>query len=363
MILQHDGFDHYGTGALHSAATTSSLALVSDGYTLPTGTCGCGTAYGKNSGSLGVGITVSTVAANIWLKKPIKPEGAIATNAAYTPQKLLVLGFAARFPIALTGRLNFAKLGGVSVSIGTDWLIYVDDVATTYSCEMNVWNFIELKIDLVANLFQLYMGGDKVYEKAWTVVTLDFWEIRGQMTTGSGTTIQLHVDDVHLIDGNPKTFDNKDTTNVDRIGKSNTLTRYPTADSTVAMAPSSGTTNFNMVNQATPDDDSTYVASNVAGTTDFYTNLTAFTTIDDAAIRAVTIAPSARMLEPDSLSLTAVVKVDTSESVGYRMALKAGSYSTQKHIFEVSPKTNKQWTPTEALNVRFGQRILAKPTT
>lgn len=362
MLMQHDGFDHYGTTALQTATSVAATQLVSDGYTQPTGACSCSTTYGKNTGSLGVGLTTNT-GDLVWLKKPIKPEGAIANNADYTPQKLLVLGFAARFPLALTGQLYFATIGGVKVSIGTDWYIYVDGVQTTYQCELNIWNFIELKIDIANNKFQLWMTETMILEKDWTPVALDFWEIRAQLLTGSGTTIQLHVDDYYLLDGNAVGYDGKATGNIERIGKATTLTRYPTADDTKQLTPDSGIANFSRVNSASPDGDTSYVSGNAAGLGDLYTNTTAFTTVDDAAIRAVTIVPSARLLEPDSLGVTAVVKVDDKESVGYRMKLKAATYSTQKHIFENSPKTGAPWTPTEALNVKFGPRILAKPTT
>ena len=361
-LLQHDGFDHYGAINLVSAALPGTIQWVSSGYEQPTYTLQTNIAYGKNAGSLGLALAAQSGAQYIWVKKAIRPESN-NTGAAWAPQKRLVLGFAARFPLALTGNIQFLKIGGVSVNIASDWFIYVDGVQTSYQCELNIWNFVEVVFDLEANKFRLYMTDVLVLEKDITNPVLDFYEIRAQIITGSGAgQILLHADDLYLLDGNPLTWDGKATSNVDRIGKCNTLARYQTADSIVQMTPLSGTTNFSMVNQATPDGDTSYVSSNVPGATDLYTNLTAFTTVDDAAIRAVTIAPSVRMLEPDSLSVTAVVKVDTAEAVGYRMKLKAASYSSEKHIFENSPKTNAPWTPTEALNMKFGHRLLPKPS-
>ncbi len=355
-LLQHDGFDHYGTTALQTPTSVAAVHLTSRGYEQPTGTCACNTAYGKNTGSLGVGLTaITTTTGNlVWLKRAIKPEAAFATGAAYTPTVRVVKGFAARFAVAPTGNLQFARIAGVNVSIGSDWYIYVDGVNTNYQCELNIWNFVELVVDIAANKFQLWMSEVMVLEKAITGYTLDFWEIRAQYTSGGTSHIPIHVDDSYLLDG-VGTYNNQ------RIGKCTTLTRFPTADFSVQMAPLSGTTNFPQVNQAVPDGDSTYVQSATAGATDLYTNVTAIPTIDDAAIRAVSIVPAARMLEPDSLSVTAVINVEGTEAVGYRMKLRAGYFSSQAHIFEVSPKTNLPWTPTEAQNVRFGQRILAKP--
>lgn len=353
-LLQHDGFDHYGTTALQTATSLASLQWVSAGYVQPTGTCACSTSYGKTTGSLGVGLTASTTDL-IWLKKAIKPEAAFATGAAYTPTVRIAKGFAARFVLAPTGNLVFGRIAGVNVSIGSDWYIYVDGVNTNYQCELNIWNFVEFVVDIAANKFELWMSETKVYEKAITGYTLDFWEIRCQYTSGGTAHLVLHVDDRYLLDGTGS-YNNQ------RIGKCSTLTRMPTADYSVQMTPLSGTTNFNQVNQLAHDGDTTYVSSPTANATDLYTNTTTFPTVDDAAVRAVSIAPNARMLEPDSLSVTAVVNVEGTEGVGYRMKLKAATYTSQQHIFEVSPKTNLPWTPTEVVNARFGQRILPKPS-
>lgn len=353
-LLQHDGFDHYGTTSLSTATSVSSLQWVSSGYVLPTQTVTATTSYGKSTGSLGLGLTASTTD-SVWLKKSIKPEAAFATGAAYTPTIRVGFGFALRFALAPVGNLQFARLAGVNVSIGSDWFVYVDGVNTNYQCELNIWNFPELFFDIAASKFQLWMADTLIYEKAVANPVLDFWEIRSQYTSGGTAHICMHVDDFYLIDGTGQY-------NTDRIGKTITLTRYPTADAGVAMTPDTGAANFSRVNQATADADTSYVASNKSGTTDLYTNTAAFEVVDDGAIRAITIAPNARMVEPDSLSLTAVIKVDDAEAVGYRMKLKASTYTSQKHIFEVSPKTNAPWTPTEALNVKFGQRLLPKPT-
>lgn len=351
-LLQHDGFDNYGTTTLNGVGTVANIQWLSRGYVQPTGACSCSTAYGKNSGSLGVGLNAATTD-QVWIKRPIKPESFFSTGVAYTPTVRVVKGFAARFVLQPTGNLVFARIAGVNVSVGSDWYIYVDGVNTNYQIELNIWNFVELVVDIANNKFELWMSEVKILEKAITGYTLDFWEIRSHFTSGGNTSIYLHVDDHYLLDG-VGSYNNQ------RIGKCTTLTRYPTADYSVQMTPLSGTTNFPQVNQATPDGDSSYVSSATPNATDLYTNVSAIPTIDDAAIRAISIAPSVRMLEPDSLSVTAVINVGGTEAVGYRMKLKAASYTSAAHIFEVSPATSLPWTPTEAQNVRFGQRILPK---
>lgn len=354
-LLQQDGFDHYGTTALQTASAVAAVLMTSGGYVQATGTASCATTYGKNAGSLGVGLTAST-SDLIWLKKAVKPQKWFAEGGTYDPatKSMITFGASLRFPVNPTGRLHFAKLGNIDIFLGTDWYVYVGDVSTGYQCELNIWNFVELEVDYTAGKFRLWMTDANVFEMNLPVgFVADFWEIKARYVTGTGATIAVHVDDFYMIDG-AGTYNNQ------RVGKSYTLTRMPTADAEIQMTPNSGTNNWSRVSEATPDLDASYVTSSVPGATDFYTNLTAFPTVDEGAVRAVTIVPCVRMLEPDSLSVTGVVKVGTTVLEGYRMKLKAATYTSQGHIFEVNPQTNLPWSPSEVQNVKFGQKILSK---
>lgn len=355
-ILQQDGFDHYGTSSLNSAATVSSVLWVSAGYELPTAVMAAATTFGKNSGSLGISLSGNT-ADHVWLKKAIKPQKLFAETDTYDPatKTTIVLGASLRFPILPTGRLLFAKVNNIEVTLGTDWYVYVNDVSTGYQCELNIWNFVELEIDYSTSKFRLWMTDANVFEMNLpNGFVADFWEIKARWLTGSNNTaVAAHVDDFYMNDGTG-TYNNQ------RIGKSYTLTRLPTADSEVAMTPSTGATNFNMVNELTPNLDANYVTSSTPNAIDLYTNVSAFPTVDEGAVRAVTIVPCVRMLEPDSLSVTAVVKVGSAVAEGYRMKLKAATYTSQGHTFEVNPQTGLPWTPTDVQNAKFGQKILPK---
>lgn len=114
-LLQHDGFDNYGTTALQTVGSVANIQWLSRGYVQPTAGCTCSTAYGKNSGSFGVGLTGSTTD-QTWIKRPIKPESFFSTGAAYTPTIRIVKGFAARFVLQPTGNLQFARIAGVNVT-------------------------------------------------------------------------------------------------------------------------------------------------------------------------------------------------------------------------------------------------------
>lgn len=362
MLLQHDGFDNYGTTTLLTPTNEGTRHFLGKGYVQPTITVQPSTTYGKNTGSYGL-VLLSSIADQTWVKRPIRHESN-NSGAAFTPQIRVVLGLAIRFALAPTGSLNFLRMAGVNLNVGSDFFVYVDGVITDYQCELNIWNFVEFDYDIATKTMRVYMTETLIATKVLTgTPVLDFWEARAQYTSG-GTANQsvIHIDDQYLLDGNPVSPNGSPSTNVERIGKCNTVTQFPTADATVQMTPfpTSPANNFSKVNQQQPDADTTYVTSNVPGATDFYVNPTALQTVDDAAIRAITINPVARMLEPDSIGVTAVIQSGTTTKEGHRMKLKAGSYTGESHIFEINPATGAQWTPTEAQNVKFGQRILPK---
>src|SRR5690606_23283715 len=334
MLLQMEGFDHYGAGNLHTSSTVMSQYFVNNGYTLPTGTSITNTSYGKTAGSLGVRMYASTNASLVWIEKPIRPDqykGALPWQ--HTDK--VVLGFAFRIVIAPTGRLMFARIGGFELGVGSDWQLYVGaggEVQTGYSVELNIWNYCEIEINTTDNKARLYMNDYLAYEGDLAEgATLDKFELRSFYATGGTANHQvIDVDDLYLIDGSGEI-------NNQRLGKVQVLTRYPKADAETAWNRSGGLANYLNVNEATPNGDTNFVSSNVPGATDFYQNTDIFETIDDAAICGVAVVPYARMVEPDSLAITAVVESDGVVAEGERMKLKAASYTAEKNIFELDP--------------------------
>lgn len=359
MLLQHDGFDHYGTATLVTQTTgTSGQFFTSAGYEIPTYSCIPNTYYGKNNGSLGIGLYTAT-SAYTWIKRKIGPESFVGTTFPYSDSiTYLCLGFSMRVPANPTGNLKFLTVGGQTLSLGSDWFIYVNGTVTSYQWELNIWNFVEVEFDVTNSKCTVYMNDNVVAEVdlSGTTYVLDYWHVGAQYTTGGTSNQIIHFDDFYLLDGTG-------SYNNSRIGKCSTLTRYPTSDVDVHMVPSTGTSNYTMVDETPADSDTTYVKASTPGTYDLYGNTATFTTVDDAAVRAVSVSVAARMLEPDSISVTGKVKSGTATLEGWRPTLKAAKYTISRHIFEYDPNTNAQWVPDDVVNMSFGSQILDRETT
>ena len=361
MLYQVEGFDHYGSGNFATTSTVQHQYFVSNGFTVPTATFQSSTSYGKRAGSLGVLLTAVTgnnMTAK-WIEKDIRPEQYKGELPWTEWQEFLFLRFAFRFPTSPSGRLVFFTCGDIELSVGTDWFIYVQRGSeeaqnSGYMIELNIWNFIEAEFNEAESCFRIWLNDYMAYEiENYTVPTLEKWHICARYATGGSTHGILHIDDFSMNDASG------DYNNT-RLGKTYVQTRYPTSDDVVEMTPNSGSNNYSRVSQATPDNDSSYVYSNVPGATDLYKNTSAIDAIDDLAVCAVVIIPAVRMTEPDSLSTTAVVKSGESIIEGGRMKLKAASYTSEKHIFEYDPSTNARWVPTDVEAASFGVRILDK---
>ena len=359
MLLQVEGFDHYGAGNFHTANTVMQSYFVSNGFTTPTGGMVSNTAYGKRTASLGVRLTAALPAgsATKWIEKDVRPEQYKGTETWGDKwQTLLFFRFAFRIVINPTGRLVFFRAGGVEISVGTDWNMYVKignaaEVNIGYPLELNIWNFMEVEFNKEDNKLRVWMNDFTAYEIDLPAPNFGKYEICAYYATGGTAHAVIDIDDFSMNDGSGEI-------NNDRLGKTYIQTRYATADDVVQMQRSAGTTNFSNINETTPNNDTNYVFSHVPGTTDLYKNPTPIEAIDDQAVCAVVVIPAARMVEPDSLSVTAVVKSGETTKEGGRMKLKAASYTAEKNIFEVDPDTEMRWLPADVEAASFGVRIL-----
>lgn len=356
-ILQMDGLDHYGAGTLSSAGVVQKN-FISNGWATPAVRATVlGTAYGKNAGSLGAQLAtgLSTDTTAVWLSKPIQPEQYKEVEP-YQPVNFVILGFAFRAKANPNGELVLAQVGDHVFAIAPDFTVIGDSTFTQYKIENSIWNYVELEVNARDSKYRIWMNDRLVYDATLTeeIVNFDKWHIKAQYRTG-GTANQtfIDVDDIYLMDG-------KGNVNNTRLGKVNVTTRYPKADVQTEFSRNGGTSNFSRVADASADDDSSHVFSNVIGAVDLYENTDVLEVIDDNAVVAVAVAISARMTEPDSMSIGAVIKSGESEQNGGRMALKASVYTAEKAVFETDPATGTRWKPEAVRTLKWGQKVLER---
>jgi hypothetical protein len=265
-----------------------------------------------------------------------------------------ILGFAFRMTNNPTADLTIAKVGDHEVAVASDFTIIADGTLTQYQIELSIWNYCELEVNARDLKCRVWMNDRLVHEATLTETTINFdkWAIQCLYKLNGAADQQfLQVDDIYTMDGSG-------TVNTVRLGKVNVATRYPKSDVSIGFTRSSGTTSFSLVDDTAPDGDTTYVYSSVPGTTDLYGNTDALDVVDDNAVVAIAVATSARMTEPDSLSIGATIKSGTATADGGRMKLKAASYTSEKAVFEIDPATGARWKPAAVQALAWGQKLL-----
>jgi hypothetical protein len=115
---------------------------------------------------------------------------------------------------------------------------------------------------------------------------------------------------------------------------------YPTADGFhSAWTPNSGSIHFNRVNQAVPDDDTTYVSSAGAGTKDSYVSQDIGST---PSVLSVQHAACARD-DGGANSYRALIRQGGADYLGSAIA-PTGSYAFGLSVFNTDPATGLPWT-------------------
>lgn len=132
----------------------------------------------------------------------------------------------------------------------------------------------------------------------------------------------------------------------------------PISDSAVTWVPSSGLTNFNMVNETSTDYDSTYVRTGTVGNKDLYnypnTGLPGGTTIRGVAVMTI----ARRLADSGPRQLKAVLKSGSTEVQGPLHQLSDTYYTVQFRL-PTDPATGLSWTVAGVNNLKAGQILIA----
>jgi len=346
-VLDYDGFDLYGdTSHLRQKWTL----VGSYGATVGGGNGRRGTDALKLSPSAGARLTLPST------------ETHLVVGFSYNSP---LIGTVARYPIfnfesggnrALTliqevdGKLTFQQ-GGISDGGGIVLLTPSGGVGTVVA---NSTRYIELevKVDASAGQWALRIDGTTVLDSNASTDTqyLTYSTISSIMFGSGGATnifdpSVFFVDDFYLVRGSGSV-----TTSM--LGDCRVDAILPTADGThTDLTPSSGSDHFEMVNDTTPDDDSTYL-SGASGTDTFTFPSWGFTPTE---IFAVGIRHTSKYND-STMNITPVARVDGTDYSGSAHAL-ASSYLPYLEFWEENPDTSSAWTKAEAEAAEFGLTI------
>ena len=334
-----DGFDHYATAHIDRKWTSSSNAAIS--------------ALAARHGSSGLRLSSAAFAA--YVLKTLTAKATWVVGCAFRPanlsQEAVVLA------LVDSGSVQ------VEVRILTSGLLRVvrgDNAATlatgSTALSANVWHFIEFKATI--------HGSSGSYELRIDGATEVSGSGANTQATGTATANQVALGDPSggVFDAMSQdhddfyVLDSDGSANNDFLGDCRVETLLPSgAGTNTAWTPSSGD-NYAAVDDATPDDDTTYVASSTADQKDTYAMANLGTSPSE--IFGVQTCLTARKDDADARSVAALVRASGTDYAGSTVALST-DYACLLEVRETDPSTTVPWTESGINNIECGVKMVA----
>lgn len=281
-------------------------------------------------------------------------------NLLSTPQRLTQnengIGFYAKFSTAPSSTLPFLRLFDASsnahyslrLNSSGNVLAYNSGdsnlrVTSTASITDGAYHWVEVRFSYT-NYVSLYIdnvlqGTGANSASDGVIVSLSFLAI---------SSVAITIDDLIVYDtttGSPTT-----TSNFPLGARQITVLR-PTSDAAVGFATtSSGSTHYNLVNDVSPDGDSSYVEDGTSGDQDLYglSSLSASTTITAVMLNTYWDNPYG-----GTINAYGICKSSSTQSAGTSTAVPL-SYATNQWSFPVDPNTSAAWTVSGLNAATFG---------
>jgi hypothetical protein len=146
------------------------------------------------------------------------------------------------------------------------------------------------------------------------------------------------------------------TNTATRLGECRVQTLVPSGDATVTWTPSTGNTNYNLVNSLpAPTTATQNVYSSTPGQQDLY-NITSLTG-NPTAISAVQIKVCAQKDDSGTRTIAPVNESSSVTTVGTEQALSA-NLLYYSNLYETDPATSAAWTTSGVNNLKIGQKVI-----
>lgn len=212
---------------------------------------------------------------------------------------------------------------------------------------------------IVSNAWNYY----ELYVKAHT--TLGAFEVRlNGVTVLSGTgvnTAQTGIADVDQVGwptagAGQNLWDDLYCTDDRFLGDVRIEAIYPSSEgASSGFTPSTGTDNAAMVDDTTPDDDTTYVEASVVGTLDTYVFTDTASVVGE--VKAVQWVTRARKDDSGTRSIRQVVRIGGTDYEGAAEKALSTSYDYAKDVLDENPDTSAPWTVSDINSAEFGFKV------
>ena len=343
-IIWFDGFERYsGTGIMsqyYSQVTAQgSVGITTGRYD---GQClTLGSQYVTQPGTTGLIRTLTSTVTSISVGVAIYLTRTI--NGTNNPVVTLMNGSTTIAYVGLSDTNLIVGNNGGTVSVN------LPKVFNTTQ-----WNYIEIEAvtSLTSGIFNFYWNGELLYalsgspvKSSTNIIAID--SVRLSPPYGSGFGPALQYDDFYI------------TNTSTRLGELHIAGLKPSADTAQKQwVPSTGTTNYNLVNDLLKTSDTTYVQTVNAGDKDYYDiqDISSVTSISGSVL-AVGVYGVGNKSTFGPASAQLAVKSNTTESFGTAQVL----YETTNIIIpsitmETDPATSSAWTTAGVNNLQIGIR-------
>lgn len=237
-------------------------------------------------------------------------------------------------------------------------------VTTTSNCTVlatssnallpGTWAYLELKVDLSTGAVTAqvtYAGSTSV----WASGTMaSGGTLNGFAFNGHNSNPSANVDDFYIVNSSGSVNNNC-------LGESRIMTSLPSGDDTATpgtnllWTPNSGTAHYSRVNESSPDDDTSYNASNTVGQIDTYTYPAISPTGPIAGVQTV------GCMRKDDVGNRSVALEVRSGGTNYDGSANGlfSSYLMFRRIDETDPATGSAWTPSGVNAAELGVKLTA----
>lgn len=204
---------------------------------------------------------------------------------------------------------------------------------STQANNINTWDYYEIKVVCHATAGSIEFRRNGVVDPQLTVSNVNTGAQCTRVALGSLYTQTSYYDDWYINDGDGIEHNSFE-------GAITVLPALPIGQgSYAAFTPSAGADHVAMVNQATPDGDTTYCVGDAAGSRESYL----YAPVAAQSVRAVQITHIVRKEDAGTRTARAIIRRGAAETPGPTEALSA-TYSVIRAIAEVDPSTGNPWT-------------------
>lgn len=329
-----DGFDHVDVNALllkWSSGNNLSYTAIEGGTRFGVGSC---FRVGL-SGSLTVDFGTNQPT---WIVGfAYKNTG---NNNTYIVAALLDSGaYQCELRIDTTGRFLVTRNG---TTLATSTLTYPRN---------GVWRYVEFKATIGnAGAYEVRVDGETWLAATGvdTQNTANAWANRMQLCDSSAGTNGFNgsIDDLYVCDATG-------SANNDFLGDSRVYTLLPSSAGTYTQwAPTGAAANWDAVNDAAPDGDTSYVAASTVGALDTYQ----YPDLPGGTVYGVAVNLDLRKDDAGTRQVASYVKSGSTEQAGASIAVPS-SWDIVQQIWQTDPATGGAWTASAVNAAEFGVKV------